>query len=69
MKINTVHGNVIVTEVEKQRNELPQNVEFLTSENADLMLQNAIQDMTIETMQNENAEMFFRLATLEMGGI
>jgi hypothetical protein len=44
------------------------NVSALADENAELLLQNALQDMSITALQDENAELMLRLATLEMGG-
>lgn len=58
---------------EEQNKPKPPSVEeqliTVQDENAELMLQNAIQDMNITTLQDENAELMFRLANLEMGAM
>jgi len=65
MKINTVHGNVIVTQPEKEMERLPNSVDALSFENADLLLQNALQDAKIETLEESNADLLLLIA----GGI
>lgn len=40
----------------------------LQEENATLLLQSAMRDMNIQALQDENAEILFRLANLELGG-
>lgn len=69
MKINTVHGNVIVTQPEKKIERLPVAVDALSIENADLIFQNAMQDVTLQSLQDENAELLFRMANIELGGV
>lgn len=69
MKINTVNGNVILTRPEKEAAEMPNQIELIINENANLLMKNAIQDMAMQSLQDENAEMLFRLANIEMGGI
>lgn len=69
MKINTVNGNVILTRPEKEAAEMPNQIELIINENANLLMKNAIQNMAMQSLQDENAEMLFRLANIEMGGI
>lgn len=40
-------------------------VESLADENAELIFQNAMQDMAITGLQNENADLMFKIAMLE----
>lgn len=65
MKINTVHGNVIVTQPEKEMERLPNSVDALSFENTELLLQNALQDAKIETLEESNADLLLLIA----GGI
>ena len=41
----------------------------VVEENANLMFQNAMQDLQINALQMENAELMFRIANIELGGI
>lgn len=52
----------------KIKTEEIKQVELLSDENADLIFQNAMQDMNIKTLQSENADLMLRLAMLETGG-
>ncbi len=45
----------------------PTELEVIQEENANLVFQNAMQDMNIKTLQDENADLLFRLALLEVG--
>lgn len=47
---------------------LSESVQALADENADLLMQNAMQDVSITALQDENAALMMRLAMLEMGG-
>lgn len=47
---------------------LLESLQALSDENAELLMQNAIQDVSIATLQDENAEFMMRIAMLEMGG-
>lgn len=47
---------------------LSESLQALSDENAQLLMQNAMQDVSIATLQDENAELMMRLAMLEMGG-
>lgn len=40
-------------------------IESLADENADLIFQNAMQDMAIQGLQDENADLIFKIAMLE----
>lgn len=54
----------------KQLQPTPEDeMELIQNENADLIFQNAMQDMAIQTLQDENAELMFAVANLQMGGI
>jgi hypothetical protein len=43
-------------------------IKTLSDDNADLMFQNAMQDMNIKGLQDENADLLLRIAMIEMGG-
>lgn len=45
----------------------PTEIELIQEDNANLVFQNAVQDMNIKTLQDENADLLFRLALLEVG--
>lgn len=45
-----------------------EKIASLQDENADLIFQNAMQDMRIDSVEGENAELIFKVAILEMGG-
>lgn len=47
---------------------LSESLQSLSDENAELLMQNAMQDVSISALQDENAELMMRLAMLEMGG-
>lgn len=47
---------------------ISETVQALADENAGLLLQNAIQDVNIAALQDENAELMMRLAQLTTGG-
>lgn len=47
---------------------LSESLQALSDENAELLMQNAMQDVSIATLQDENAEFMMRIAMLEMGG-
>jgi hypothetical protein len=53
----------------KVKGEEAKQLESLANENADLIFQNAMQDMNIKGLQDENADLMFRIATIEMGGM
>lgn len=44
-------------------------VKALADENANLMMQNAVQDVQIASLEDENAEFMMRIAMIEMGGL
>lgn len=44
-------------------------VKALADENANLMMQNAMQDVQIASLEDENAEFMMRIAMIEMGGL
>ncbi|MEC1778395.1 hypothetical protein [Schinkia azotoformans] len=48
--------------------EVNKNIVLLADENANLIFQNAMQDMNIQSLQDENAELMFKIAMIEMGG-
>jgi endo-beta-N-acetylglucosaminidase D len=41
------------------------DIELLEQENANLILQNAMQDIAIQSLQDENAELMLKIAMLE----
>lgn len=47
---------------------ISETVQALSEENAGLLLQNAVQDVSIAELQDENAALMMRLAMLEIGG-
>lgn len=49
-------------DLEKQ---VPLQVEQLLNDNAELLLQNAMQDVAIQSLQDENAELMFKIAMME----
>lgn len=54
----------------KQLQPTPEDkMESIQNENADLIFQNAMQDMAIQSLQDENAELMFAVANLQMGGM
>lgn len=44
-----------------------QRVKGLEDENAELLIQNAMQDMSITSLQDENAELMLKIAMMEAG--
>ena len=48
---------------------LEQENNSLIDENSNLLFQGALTSMGLQEIQDENAEMLFRLAVIEMGGI
>ena len=50
-------------------NEANDPMKSVVEENANFMFQNAMQDLQINSLQAENAELLFRIANIEMGGI
>lgn len=52
----------IVMDTEERRN----TMDALITENADLLLKNAMQDVTIQALQDENSEIIFKIAQMEV---
>lgn len=46
-----------------------ERVDAMQTENADLMFQNAMQDMAISQLQADNAELMLMVANTQLGGI
>lgn len=62
MKIKTIFGNVVVTKSEEEKERLPETVGALSFESADLFIQNAMQDVKIATLEEENANLLLIMA-------
>lgn len=62
------NGQLVYEYVDRQLSQ-EEKLESMQGENADLIFQNAMQDMAIQSLQDENAELMFAVANLQMGGI
>lgn len=50
----------------KKKLSVNEQLQMLSDENANFLIQNAMQDMYIQSLQNENSELFLKIATMEV---
>lgn len=69
MRINTVNGNVIVTQVEKVKEQLPQNVEYVQSDIATILIESMQDKMRIAQLENDLGSAVMEIMTMKMGAM
>lgn len=67
MKINTVHGNVIVTEIEKVKDQLPQNVEAVQMDVATMVFESMQDKMKIAQLEADLGNAVMEIMMMKMG--
>lgn len=67
MKINTVRGNVIVTEIEKVKDQLPQNVEAVQMDVATMVFESMQDKMKIAQLEADLGNAVMEIMMMKMG--
>lgn len=69
MRINTVNGNVIVTQAEKAKEQLPQNVEYVQSDIATILIESMQDKIRITQLENDLGSAVMEIMTMKMGAM
>lgn len=69
MKITTVNGNVIVTAVEQQKDEIPQNVENVQNDLATMVFESMQDKMKINQLETDLGNAVIEIMNIKMGVI